>query len=258
MVNPYNTTVVKDHLVCAAAELPLDDEEPWLREEPVRSVLEQLTETGDLMKTADGGHYHSRYKRPRRKVDLRSAGERYRIICDADLLGEINAHRLYHETHPGAIYYHQSRVYKVMDVDCATHTVSVRPAKVTYHTRVRTDIDLSILKSEKRKYIGNTVVYYGRLQVTDQVLGYDKISAHNGQVIGRSDLAVPPVAWDRCTPRNMGPLGSCPWWYWPIVTTSVGWPPRFTNKPARPQSFYMTASREAPAFAVRPLTNFSA
>ena len=148
------------------------------------------------MRTDDGRRYYARRKRPHTNVDLRSVGDRYRIMSGTDAMGEIDAHRLYHETHPGAVYLHQSRIYQVVKIDESTRTVLVEPAKVTYHTRVRNDVDISIIKIEDRKYIGNTDVYYGRLKVTDQVLGYERISTANGKIMGRYDLDLPPMAYE--------------------------------------------------------------
>lgn len=196
VVNPHNPVVLKDHLVCAAAELPLAVDETWFQKPPVRTALDELTTAGDLMATADGTRIHARKKRPHLEVDLRAAGDRYRIMHNATLLGEINGHRLYFETHPGAVYLHQGRTYRVMSVDHATRTVHADPADIAFYTRAKNDTDVVILETSESKYVGNTKIYYGKLKVTDQILGYERVSTTNGKNLGYQGLNVPPTIFE--------------------------------------------------------------
>lgn len=196
VVNPFNQVVLKDHLICAAAESPLHKKETWLQSEPVRNAVDELTAAGGLLATADGSRFHTTKKRPHLKVDLRSAGERYRIMHHTTLLGEINGHRLYFETHPGAVYLHQGRSYRVTSVDNATRTVNAEPTNSACYTRAKSDTDVRILEHVERIYIGNTVCFYGKVKVTNHVLGYERVSTGNGRNLGYHELDVPPVTFD--------------------------------------------------------------
>ncbi len=198
VVNPYNPVVLASHLKCAAAELALHTDEKWLTMPDVDKVLKTLMNEGELLISADGKQFHCRQRRPHLKVDLRSAGERYRIYLKnlETTIGEINGFRLYHEAHPGAVYLHQGQPYLVSKVDESTKTVIVRPSKVDYHTRVRSDTDVSIIDIYEGIYIGKTNAYAGKLKVTSKVTGYEKVRTRNGQAMGHFPLDLPPVIFE--------------------------------------------------------------
>jgi DEAD/DEAH box helicase domain-containing protein len=195
VVNPHNAKTLDAHLVCAAAEHPLAADEPWLMEDGIATALERLIRSGELICSADGTHIHSRRRRPHLDVHLRSAGQRYRIVHGDTLIGEINGFRLYRETHPGAIYLHGGQTYQVVSIDEPNRSVQVRPASVDYYTRIRADSDVAIIEIEKHKAYKNTVVYLGKVKVTDKVIGYERVSASNGRCLQRIALETPPAVY---------------------------------------------------------------
>jgi DEAD/DEAH box helicase domain-containing protein len=193
VVNPYNTKVLTQHLVCAAAELPLLKTESWPNQRDVQPVVDKLLDRGELITMADGNRIIARSKRPHYKVDLRAAGDRYRIVHGDKTLGEINGHRRYFETHPGAIYLHRGRFYRVTNLDESTASIYVQPSNTDHYTRVYNETEVSILEIIDDKIVGNTICYLGKLKVTEHVTGYERISTRNGRRLGRHDLEVPPI-----------------------------------------------------------------
>jgi len=69
MINPYNPDIVKRHLVCAAAELPLKIGDPYFSSAEVKQCLDMLEKTGDLLKDEDGKIYYLLSGRPIIKVN---------------------------------------------------------------------------------------------------------------------------------------------------------------------------------------------
>jgi DEAD/DEAH box helicase domain-containing protein len=193
VVNPHNAKTLEAHLICAAAEYPFAADEPWLAHGETAPALNRLIRSGELIRSADGMHIHSRKRRPHLDVHLRSAGERYRIVHGDALIGEINAYRLYREAHPGAVYLHRGGTYQVVSVDQSNRCVEVQPASVDYYTRIRADSDVAILEIEKHIIYENTKVYIGKIKVTDQVTGYERVAVSNGRSLQRISLDVPPV-----------------------------------------------------------------
>ncbi len=198
VVNPVNTDILKSHLVCAAAEMPLKTGEPLLAPEPVRRTVTALERAGELHRSADGCEIYARRKRPHREVDLRSTGDRYKIISAGDGIhrGEIDGMRAFRETHPGAIYLHNGITYRVDTLDLSTRTVKVSPARVDYYTRVRGRKDTEILDVFDKKTVGAARFYTGRLKVTDQVTGYEKWRVHGRRKINIVALDLPPVIFE--------------------------------------------------------------
>jgi len=198
VINPHNLDILKKHLICAAAELPLDINEPWLQDEPVARAVQKLTAVGSLLQSADGENYFCAMKSPHRFVDLRGSGDRFTILSEqsGDNLGEIDGFRAFRETHPGAIYLHMGQTYRVEKLDIATQTVMVAPARPTYYTRVRADKQTEILEVFAEKDIYETRICYGRLKVTDQVTGYEKWHLHSKKRMNVISLDLPPQIFE--------------------------------------------------------------
>ncbi len=198
VVNPYNMEILKKHLCCAAAELPLRTDEEIMRSEPVRRAAAALEQEGELLRSADGEEFYSRRKAPHRHVDLRGTGSRYSIInaLNGKHLGEIDGFRAFRETHPGAVYIHRGETCLVHTLDPGTMTVSVSAAQLAYYTRARSHKTTEILEITEQKEVWGTRVCSGKLKVTDQVTGYEKRQMHGGRRIGIAALELPPQIFE--------------------------------------------------------------
>ncbi len=84
VTDPLNEEILKAHLPCAAAELPLDRSEIDGQEPALASQVAALTASGKLLQTADGRQWLTALYHPHRQVDIRSAGPAYVILKDAD------------------------------------------------------------------------------------------------------------------------------------------------------------------------------
>jgi len=198
IVNPDNPVALDAHLVCAAAELPLEAHEAWLASDPVQAALDRLERSGDLRCNADGRRWYTTRRRPHGKVHLRCGGTSYRIV-DGDTqttIGEIDAHRLFREAHPGAVYLHQGVSYLVERIDELRHAVQVRAVRVDYYTRVCGATDVAILQAIKRKTSGPTEFSMGTLKVTDRITAYDQVRSADGRILARIPLDLPPTTFE--------------------------------------------------------------
>jgi len=198
MVNPDNMEILSRHLVCAAAESPMTIDDPLYDRPAVRQCLEALESKGELLRSADGHIYYSSRRSPQRQIDLRGSGNRFSIIDgpSGEPLGEIDGFRAYRETHPGAIYLHLGKTYRVDRLDPETRTATVSMAKPNYYTRVRGNKKTEILEVLDKKSIGAAHVYFGRLKVTDQVTGYEKWQIRDQKRINILPLDLPPQIFE--------------------------------------------------------------
>jgi len=198
VVNATNTDVMDRHLVCAAAELALKTDDPMLKPEAFRTGIDRLVADGRLYLSADGTTCYSPLKSPHRHVDLRGSGSRFVIVDESDerVLGEIDGFRVYREAHPGAIYLHRGQTFRVQSLEPETRKVRVAAARVSYHTRVRSAKDTRILEIFEQKPVYATTMAIGRLRVTEQVSGYDRIDTRNGKVLERCPLDLPPMTFE--------------------------------------------------------------
>jgi DEAD/DEAH box helicase domain-containing protein len=198
VINPYNKTILKQHLVCAAAELALDDDEPFLAQPEVHDATQALVASGDLLASADGKQYFARRKSPHRHVNLRGSGDRFNIISsqDGEHRGDIDGFRAFKETHTGAIYLHRGETYLVEELDIAARVARVIKANVGYYTRVRADKDTKILETHASQEVGTTTICVGRLEVTDQVTAYEKWQIHVKRRLNVIPLDLPPLIFE--------------------------------------------------------------
>jgi DEAD/DEAH box helicase domain-containing protein len=198
VINPHNPDVMGKHLVCAAAELPLKLSEPMLVAAPVQEAIQRMVESGELYMSADGTTCYSPVKYPQRKVSLRGSGDRFTIVDTVNdrQLGEIDGFRVYRETHPGAIYLHRGITYRVDKLDPEIHSVRVSVAKVDYHTRVRSHKETRILSISEQVQVYGTMMAVGRIEVSEQVTGYDRIHTRTGKIMQRVTLTMPSMVFE--------------------------------------------------------------
>jgi len=207
MLNPFNPVVMDRHLICAAAELTLRLGEPFLAEEPVAKRVEQMIAAGHLFEVEPDLPGHSveivtHRKRPHRDVDLRGAGRQMHIednsLSDgkAPVIGTIDQHRAFRETHPGAVYLHRGRTFVIRDLDLSTNAVHAVAQRVGYYTKPRGSKDTEILEVLGQKASFGTRVYFGRVKVTDQITGYEKRSVRGGKLLGIVPLDLPPQVFE--------------------------------------------------------------
>jgi DEAD/DEAH box helicase domain-containing protein len=198
VINPNNTEIMSRHIICAAAELPLKSNEPFLLNEHVEKAVFGLEESGELLKSGDGTELYSSRLAPHRHVDLRGTGNRFHIVSKntGKSKGEIDEFRAFKETHPGAIYLHKGDTFLVNTLDLDTKTVKVSRAKVDYYTRVRSEKNTEILEIYDSKSTLNTDCYLGRLKVTDQVTGYEKWRIHAKKKLSITPLTLPPLIFE--------------------------------------------------------------
>jgi DEAD/DEAH box helicase domain-containing protein len=198
VVNPENPELLSRHLPCAAAELPLSAGEPFLAPEPVQRVARSLEGEGALLRSADGRVLYSKFKSPHRYVDLRGTGRSYGIVSgeSGEKIGEIDGFRAFRETHPGAVYLHRGETWRVDALDTETATVTATPARVSYYTRPMGNKQTEIMEILEERRVLGTMAAFGRLKVTDQVTGFERIQVRGNKLLGRTPLDLPPQVFE--------------------------------------------------------------
>ena len=200
--NPANPVILGRHLECAAAELPLDADEPWLAEPVVAARVRELEANATLLRSKDGTRLFSARKAPQRHVDLRGSGGTFHIEAvdstgdTGRVVGSVDEHRACKETHPGAVYLHRGDTYVIQDLDLATRTVRARKEKVDYYTRARGNKSTDILEVMKSRPVWGTCMHFGRLRVTDTVTGYEKRRIRANKLLTIVPLDLPPLVFE--------------------------------------------------------------
>ncbi len=212
VLNPFNPVIMKRHLLCAAADLPLRAEEALLQPPETQPAVKELLDSGELLQNSGGTELYAANSRVHQEVNLRGAGHTLSIedASRQHSIGQIDLYRAYHETHPGAVYLHRGRTYLVEDLDLENRRVLARPAKTSYFTRVRTEKHTDILTVEQQKHMGEVRISRGRLRVTDTVTGFERRRVRGQNLITVVPLELPPLTfeteglWIEIAPRIKG------------------------------------------------------
>jgi DEAD/DEAH box helicase domain-containing protein len=202
VTDPLNEEVLKAHIPCAAAELPLEISEIGSQGEPFRNLVDSLTLTGKLLQTGDGKQWLSAAAHPHRLVEIRSVGASYVIVKNSKdnrqvPMGKSDGVRALKECHPGAIYLHRGETYQVQSLDLVNRVICVEPSQATYFTRVKSEKETEILEILASKPVGNFLVRLGRLRVTETITGYEKRRLFSQELLGgTNDLDLPPQSFE--------------------------------------------------------------
>ena len=197
IVDPENPYVLGPHLRCACQERPLDDEGAlrWFGPS-APGLLAADVETG-ILRERGGRHFWVSRKRAAGEVDIRSAGGATTRIVDVAtgaLIGDVDGSRAFKQVHPGAVYLHQGRTWEIEDLDLERHIATARDApRINHTTRARSDTDVRVLQELEGVPRGRIELRYGRVQVTEQVTGYDVVEPSTRKVLERVDLDLPPT-----------------------------------------------------------------
>jgi len=196
LINSENVNILKPHLVCAAWEKPLSDNDGKFFGAAFDGATSELEREGRLRR-GDGRWYLSpTVAHPAREVNIRSTLDRNYAIIDAsrgyELLEAVEASVAFFQIHPGAIYLHQGEPYLVNELDLGNHVAVVTPATVPYYTQARELTDLTILRTEREKTCLNTKVCLGEVDVTNTVVGFSKKRQFTEEIIGEEPLDLPP------------------------------------------------------------------
>ncbi len=200
VIDPFNPEILKAHLPCAAAELPIFAGEPEFSDKRTEKVLGELTAAGELLQSAEGDRWIAAALQPHRRVDIRSVGESYTIIKtvgeETFPLGKNEGVRALKECHPGAIYLHRGETYQVQSLDLEKKVIRAVPANVPYYTRAVTRKETEILEVHSVKPAGNFLIRMGRLRVTEHFEAYEVRRLFSQAILSRNPLELPPQTFE--------------------------------------------------------------
>jgi DEAD/DEAH box helicase domain-containing protein len=207
VIDPDNPYVVAPHIACAAQEHPLSLEEVDLFGPAAGPALERLKQKG-FVEERRGLLYYRGRESPHRAIDVRSASGYLVAIVDEEtgaLLGTVDEARSHYQVHDGAIYLHQGEQFLVSKLDLEDRVALVRKSDADHYTQARDITDIEVIRVIEDKLVEDTPAAFGEVQVTRQVVGYQRKSHLTGEVIDLVELSLPP---QRLTTKAL-------WWLLP-------------------------------------------
>ncbi|WP_136519083.1 DEAD/DEAH box helicase [Cellulomonas telluris] len=192
--DPQNPYVLAPHLCAAAAEQPLRADELDLFGPRAGDLLTELTERG-ILRRRPSGWYWTHAEPASRMTDLRGAGGQPVRVVELDtgrLLGTVDAASADATVHPGAVYVHLGATYVVDELHLEDGVALATRRDVDHGTWARWVTSTEIVEVEREVAWGPLTWSLGQVDVTTQVLGYQRKRLPDLQVLSTHELDLPP------------------------------------------------------------------
>jgi DEAD/DEAH box helicase domain-containing protein len=192
VTDPTNPYVLGPQLCCAAAELPLRPEDLDDFGGPAAEAqLEELVAAGQLRRRPAGWYWAGR---GRPDVDIRGSGGEPVAIIEAGtgrLLGTVDGGAAHATVHAGALYVHRGDTFVVDDFDVDDACAVVHAESPEWTTVARDITDLSIVSTDRSRPLGTVTAHTGVVDVTNQVVAYQRRRLGTGEVLAEFPLDLP-------------------------------------------------------------------
>ncbi|MFI2753569.1 DEAD/DEAH box helicase [Cellulomonas sp. P22] len=191
--DPANPYVLAPHLCAAASELPLREEDLPLFGPDTRALLDSLVARGALRRRASGW-YWTHAGSAARLTDLRgTGGDPVRVVemSTGRMLGTVDAAAADATVHPGAVYVHQGATFVVDELHLADSVALVSRRNVDFGTWARWVTSIEIRSTDQERTWGPVTWGLGTVDVTTQVVSYQRKRIPDMQVLGSEVLDLP-------------------------------------------------------------------
>ena len=214
VLDPTNPYVLGPQLCCAASEAALTSADLELfGGGPAEEAVEALTASGALRRRPSGWYWTHR---GRPEVDLRGTGGAPVSVVESAtgrLLGTVDPASAHAQLHTGAVYLHQGVSYLVDDLDLDDAVALVHPADPDWSTHARDVTDLSVVNVRSYVDAGPVGLFLGDVDVTNQVVSYQRRRLGTGEVIDTRPLDLPVrelrtvAVWFTVSPQSLVAAG---------------------------------------------------
>jgi DEAD/DEAH box helicase domain-containing protein len=188
--------IYAEHLLCAAHEAPLRDEDAGVLGASWRGFAEELVRGGMLRERVTGFVPARADDYPAARVALRSSSPDSFALVDVEsgeLIGQIEAGRAYSTVHEGAVYLHLGRSYLVLRLDLDGRRALLEPFSGNYYTQAKRENITWIERLHDRREVLGVVLSFGAVAVSETVLGYQRKGLQDHEVIDFTALDLPTV-----------------------------------------------------------------
>jgi DEAD/DEAH box helicase domain-containing protein len=189
-----NPRVLAGHVRSAAYEAPLtDDDAAILGPEALAAAHHdpQLKETPAGIVWAGKEH-------PAAHVSLRSSEPDAFSIVDGStgaVLGVVERSRAYSTVHEGAVYLHMGESFLVRELNLSTMYAVVEAFSGNWYTQAKKETMTQIIEPRRIEWRLGMEVFFGEIEVTEQVVAYERKTLSSQERIELVPLELPPTTF---------------------------------------------------------------
>ncbi len=195
-VNPQNTQILSQHLLCAAHERPISPTELPKFGENALEVAENMDRSGELEFRA-GLFFYPSMEPPAPNVSIRgSGGDQIRLLAGDVEIGTMERWRAMNSAHAGAVYLHRGTTFFVTALFLDQARAELEPCQVDFYTQSITQSVLDPKASFRDAKLPNAQVGIAGVNVTDSVIGYRTKSLDGDTILGIDTLELPPISYN--------------------------------------------------------------
>jgi DEAD/DEAH box helicase domain-containing protein len=188
-----NEQIASRHLIAAAYELPLTEEDDEVFGDGWRERAERLVAAGEL-RGVGGKLLPRRPEFVANKIALRSASADSVAVIERDsgeMLGLVEAERAFTTIHPGAVYLHLGRSYEVDRLDIEERRAIVSSFDGDWYTRPKKETEIYIERVHEQRDVAGVQLNFGEVSVTEQVIAFQRVSVVDQEPIDIVALELP-------------------------------------------------------------------
>jgi DEAD/DEAH box helicase domain-containing protein len=186
-----NPRVLAGHVRSAAYEAPLTPDDADL----LGSESLQLAATDPELRKTPAGIVWGGREQPAARVPLRSTDADAFSIVDTltgTMLGVVERSRAYSTVHEGAVYLHLGESYLVRELDLTGLVALVEPFSGDWYTQAKKDTMTGIVESRRSSGRLGLELHFGEIEVTEQVVGYERKTVSSQERIELVPLELEP------------------------------------------------------------------
>ena len=194
VIDLNNEKLLKNHIICAANELPLTLEEAKEEFNVSEDFLDNIVRNRDLRKSR-GFYIYPYDDSPSFNFSLdQISNEIFTVMNGRTVIEHMEKSNMYREAHEGAVLINQGQTYIVNKVDLDSHFIFVKKKDVEAHTIALKRTNIKITKKIKKHRIGEFTVHFGELEVEEDYFKY-KLMQYS-KVIGEYIIDLPPLKFN--------------------------------------------------------------
>ena len=204
LITLKNKYIIKNHLCCAAKEIPLNIDEYKKfgieKKELFETYIEDLISDKLLMKRGDKYYWRGQFY-PNEKYGLNALSNKsYKVILRRtgkdELLTVEDESYVFRDLHPGAVYLYEAESYVVEDLDLEEKIVRILRADVEFYTQSLKHTEITILDKQAQGKTGpnkDIEKFYGKVKVEHEYYSYKVIDTISQEIISRHPLENIPI-----------------------------------------------------------------